>query len=138
MFDKLFVQDERVLLHRWDLLLAQFRIVARAGRTAARFRDVFAHTVAELLTVERDLARFGHSPADALSEDDAVLWRAAAAWVAAYREWASPPKDWDRARLDEALGRRKRLEAAVFAAVAAYPAADADDSPDAVTPDAVR
>jgi hypothetical protein len=138
MFDKLFLQDERVLLYRWDLLLAQFRIVARAGRAAARFRDVFAHTVAELEAVERELVRFGLSPADALPEGDAILWRAAASWVAAHREWASPPADWDRARLDEALGRRKRLEAAVFAAVAAYPADDADDSPDVVTPDAVR
>lgn len=135
MFDKLFLQDERVLLHRWDLHFARFRMVAEAGRAAARFRDVFAYSAMELLAVEADLARFGQAPADQLPERDAELWRAAAAWVTAYREWASPPAGWSQSRIEESLSRRKRLEAAVLAAVDAY---SADECPDAVAPVAVR
>lgn len=134
MFDKMFLDDERTLLHRWDLLFAQFRIVARAGRTAPRVRDVLAHTVSDLLAVERDLARFGRTPAAVLPNRDAKLWAEAAAWVSAYREWAVPPAGWTAARVQEAMDRRSRLEAALFAAVAAYPA---DDESDDVGPDAV-
>ena len=140
MFDKLFQQDERVLLHNWEVLFARFRMVAGAGRTAYRFRDVLAYTVLELLSAEADLARFGRRPADQLTDRDADLWRASAAWVTACREWAVPPAGWGPARVQEALDRRRRLEAAVYDAVEAYSVADeADECPDdAVVPAAVR
>lgn len=134
MFDKLFLQDERVLLHHWELLFARFRMVAKAGPATPRFRDVFAFSTMELLTVEADLARFGQAPANQLSEPDAELWRAAAAWVTACREWTSPPAGWAPERVEESLTRRKRLEKAAFAATEH----SADECPDCVAPVAVR
>jgi hypothetical protein len=128
MFDKLFVQDERVLLHHWDLLHARFMILARAGQMVmrgawelARVRDVLANAAHELASVERELARFRATPVATLPPEAADLWRAAADWVTALREWTVPPETWTADQLAAALARRQGLETRFLNAVAAFP-----------------
>lgn len=132
MFDKVFVQDERVLLHHWDLLHARFMLLARSGQQVlrgvwdmSRLRDVLAHSADELRGVEQELARFGAAPA--LSPVAAQLWRAAAEWVTALREWSVPPEAWTASQLTVALARRQVLEAQFLDAVAAYPFGEEPD-----------
>ncbi len=141
MFDKLFIQDERVLLHRWDLLHAQFMLLARSGQMvlrgaweAVRLRDVLAHAADELLAVERDLARFGDSPAEALPPAAADLWRVAAEWVTTLREWAVPPETWTADEIASATARRQFLEAQLLEAITAYPFGDAELGPAVAEP----
>ena len=131
MFDKLFVQDERVLLHHWDLLHARFMLLARSGQMvmrgawdAVRLRDVLALAAHELLSVEQELARFGSAPVESLSPETAELWRAAVGWVTALREWSVPPESWTTGQLSAALARRQVLETHFLEAVFAYPFGD--------------
>ncbi len=134
MFDKVFVQDERVLLHHWDLLHTRFMLLARAGQLVLRgvwelprLRDVLAHSIDELRGVEQELARFGSAPGAALTPAAAQLWQAAAEWVTALREWSVPPESWTASQLTAALARRQVLEAQFLDTVAAYPFGDEPD-----------
>lgn len=128
MFDKLFVQDERVLLHQWDMLHARFMLLARGGQMVlrgawemARLHDVLANSVSDLLTVERELSRFDSTPVDVLSPEAAHLWRAAADWVTALRDWSVPPGNWTTSQLSSAMAHRQCLETRFLETVAAYP-----------------
>jgi hypothetical protein len=92
-----------------------------------------------LLAVERDLNRFGLSPAGVLEPADTALWRAASAWVSALREWSLPPAELNTERVEGALTGRRALEAAVRDVIFSIPPAETNgESAEQVAPIAVR